>query len=702
MRRSMRWWALASAVALLLGWPLWWGWHRSHRINIVLVTLDTTRADRIGCYGYLPARTPALDALAKTGVVFERAYTPVPLTLPAHASLMTGLYPPEHGLLVNGRGRLGDQAPVLAELLRDADYDTGAFVASFVLDSKFGLERGFQIYDDDLSSSVPAHDSAHRRRSGDQVVDAALDWLKQRTNRPYFCWIHLFDAHAAYDPRPAVFGETFRDQPYDAGIAFADLQLQKLIDFLRARDGTTPTLIVVAGDHGEGLMDHQEETHGLQIYDSTMRVPLVIAGLSSFHAGHRVTPAVSLIDLAPTVLDCAGLPSRQTVSGRSLKTALSGEPLSERPSFMASDAPRLLEGWAPVHGIVMERWKFIRSIRPELYDLSLDPQETKNLFAERTPQLDELEQVLSHAERQMVSRESSGVKLSAQEQKTLESLGYAARPASAGSNTPTEQLPDVKDMISYHNQLEQAKLLFGQGQLDQTLNAVEEILKQRPEYASARMLLGDALMLQMKYAEAQTAYQAALVQRPDDVFLLSRLGSALAVQDQNVGAVELYRRALALDSEFAQCHLDLAQILLRLGKVAEANWELEEAVRCDVTLVEAHMQLGRLMARTGRGLEAMAHYDTVLKYHPNHTVARLNLASALSNQGRANEAVVQARKACELDPQNFDAKYHLASILFHQNRGEEAIAALRDALRLRPNDRRARELLENALQAKGT
>jgi arylsulfatase A-like enzyme/Tfp pilus assembly protein PilF len=682
--------------------PLFWVWHRHERINVILVTLDTTRADRIGCYGYAPARTPALDSLAKTGVVFDRAYTPVPLTLPAHASMLTGLYPPEHGLLVNGRGRLGDETPVLADLLRDAGYETGAFVASFVLDSKFGLERGFQVYDDDLSSAGPAHDSSHRRRGGDQVVESALHWLKQRADRPYFCWIHLFDAHAAYDPRQGIFGEAFLDQPYDGGIAFADLQLQKLIDFVRAREGKSQTLIIVAGDHGEGLLDHQEDTHGLQIYDSTMRVPLVIAGLPSFKAGQRVATPVSLIDVAPTVLDCGGIPLRRAVSGRSVKAALAGEPLSERPCFVASDAPLILEGWAPVHGIVTERWKFIKSVRTELYDLSLDPRETNNLAEAQHQQVGELEQLLRDAKRQMVSRVAAAVTLSAKEQKTLESLGYTARPASSPATAAEEELPDVKDMIAYHNQLEHAKLLFGQGQLDQTLAIVEEILKHRPQYASARMLLGDALMLQMKYAEAQSAYQTALAQRPEDAFLLSRLGSALAMQDQHEAAIELYRRALSVDPEFAQCHLDLAQILLRVGKATEANWELEEAVRCDATLVEAHLQLGRLLARTGRGLEAMAHYETVLKYHPNHTLARLNLASALSNQGRASEAIAHVRKACELDPQNFDAKYHLASILFHQNRGEEAIEALRDALRLRPNDRRARELLENALQAKGT
>ncbi|MFO0916913.1 MAG: sulfatase-like hydrolase/transferase [Planctomycetaceae bacterium] len=704
MRRSWRWMALASGLVLLFGSVLAIYFRDSsrNRIDILLVTLDTTRADRIGCYGHRSARTPALDALAERGVLFERAYTPVPLTLPAHSSLFTGLYPPEHGLLINGRGRLGERIPVLAESLRAAGYDTGAFVASFVLDSKFGLERGFDTYDDDLSTSGPAHDSSHRRRSGDQVVESALSWLARRENRPFFCWIHLFDAHAAYDPRPTVFGDAFTDQPYDAGVAFADLQLQKLVDSVERGKRQRPTLIIVAGDHGEGLMDHQEDTHGLQIYDSTMRVPLVFAGLSTIKAGHRVTSPVSLVDIYPTILDCAGIPLRQAVSGQTIKSAFTGASIAERPCVVASEAPLLLEGWAPVHGLVTERWKYIHTIQPELYDLSIDPRESKNVIAEQPREVAELEEILREAKRGMASRDAVGVTLSAQEQRTLESLGYASRPASADASVAEHQLADVKEMMPYHSQLEHAKQLFGQGKLDQTVGIVEQILNQRPQYASARMLLGDAMMMQMNYSEAQTAYETALAQRPDDAFLLSRLGSALAIQDRNEEAVSFYLRALAIDPEFAQCHLDLAQVLLRLGKVAEAHWELKEAIRCDATLIEAHMQMGRLLARTGRGIEAMACYETVLKFHPNHTLARLNLASALSNQGRIGEAVAQAQKACELDPASFDARYHLAAILVQHHRGDEALEAIREALRLRPNDRRARELLEAVVQAKGS
>lgn len=703
MQRRKRWLVLTcGATVLLIGaglayysqtyWP--------HRLHIILVTLDTTRADRIGCYGYSPAKTPALDALAREGVLFERTYTPVPLTLPSHASLFTGLYPPEHGLLINGRGRLADQIPVLAEMLRDANYDTAAFVSSFVLDSKFGLERGFQTYDDDLSGAGPVHDSSHRRRPGDEVMHAALKWLEARTTRPCFCWIHLFDAHAAYDPRPDVFGDAFLEQPYDAGVAYADRQLQKLLDLLRTHKWAARSLVVVVGDHGEGLMDHHEESHSLQIYDATMRVPMVIAGPAVHKPGHRVLSPVSLVDLLPTILDCAGLPERRNLSGRRLTPALAGQALEERACYVATDAPFVLEGWAPLHGVVTQNWKYIHTVRPELYDLSVDPQESHNLADAQPARLRELADVLQEIESRMQSRQALDVKLSAQEQKTLESLGYAAGRGSAMSAESTEHLPDVKDMIVHHNRIESARLLLGEGQLLEAVNAAGSVLEQRPHYASARMLLGDAQMLQMKYPAAAETYKTALTDRPQDPFLHARLGSALAAQEQDQGALDEYRQALEIDPGFAQCHLDLAQVLLRLGNLVEGTRELEEAIHCDPALLEAHMQLGRLMSRTGRSREATAHYDTVLKLDPTHTIARLNLASALSNQGRVVEAAAQARKASELDPQSFDAKFHLASILLLQNRPDEAIVTLREALKLRPEDRKARELLENVLAAK--
>lgn len=342
------------------------------------MTLDTTRADHIGCYGYPLALTPGLDSLASNGVTFERAYTPVPLTLPSHTSMLTGLYPPEHGLHINGMGRLDSSIPVLAEVLKEHKYDTGAFLSAFVLNSKFGLNRGFQTYDDDLSATEQADNFVHRRRNGRSVMDAALGWLRQRGSRPFFCWIHLFDAHAPYDARKSRFSDRFASQPYDAGIAAEDAQLQRLVEFLKSSRLSDRTLIVVVGDHGEGLNEHSEQEHGFLLYQATVHVPLVIAGPQFVKTGHRVQTSVSLVDLMPTVLDCLSIKQNISMSGRSLKPALTGETLRSIPCYCESDAP-FEHHWAPLRGVITDRYKYIQTTRDELYDLVDDPGETNNL-----------------------------------------------------------------------------------------------------------------------------------------------------------------------------------------------------------------------------------------------------------------------------------------------------------------------------------
>ena len=321
-------------------------WPRS-RLNVILVTLDTTRADHVGCYGYRAGLTPALDSLAESGVVFERAYAPVPLTLPSHASLLTGLYPPEHGLHDNGIGRLADDIPSLAEILSDRRYETAAFLSAFVLNSKFGLNRGFQTYDDDLSGTPQADSFSRRRRDGRSVMDAALDWLQHRGARPFFCWVHLFDAHAAYDVRQSQYGNRFLEQPYDAGIAAEDAQVWRLMAFLKKRGLADKTLLVVAGDHGEGLMEHGEQEHGWMLYEHAVHVPLIISGPECVKAGNRVRTPVSLVDVTPTVLDCLAVDQKVPMSGRSLKRSLLGDDPDPRPCYAETDRP-YLEHWAAV------------------------------------------------------------------------------------------------------------------------------------------------------------------------------------------------------------------------------------------------------------------------------------------------------------------------------------------------------------------
>ena len=312
---------IAFGLLLLAGSGLSYWWISTPRptVNLLFITLDTTRADRLGCYGYSEAATPTLDRLAAAGVRFERAYSPAPLTLPTHTSLFTGLYPPEHGLRTNGRGRLDEKLATLPALLQEVGYDTAAFVSSFVLDHRFGLGRGWAKYDDGQLSQTPSElDALQRQRGAREVVDAALDWFQHRDAKPFCLWVHFYDPHFPYDAHADEFGDRFRDRPYDGELAAVDVQIARLLKAIEVSGQRQNTWVIVLGDHGEGFGDHVEQTHGYTLYDSTQRVPLLMEWPGHITAGQEVKEPVSLVDVLPTVLEQLRLRRPADLKGRSL------------------------------------------------------------------------------------------------------------------------------------------------------------------------------------------------------------------------------------------------------------------------------------------------------------------------------------------------------------------------------------------------
>jgi len=389
-------------------------------LNAILITLGTTRADHLGCYGYQRAQTPALDALAKNGGLFEKAYTSVPLTLPAHTTMFTSLYPPEHGLRINGQCRLGDDVPVLAEILKNQKYHTGAFLASFALNSKFGLSRGFDTYDDAFEAANTPQQSQPARRDGKSVMDAALEWLNQRRTQPFFCWIHLADPHFPYNARREIFGEAFAERPYDAGIAFADLQIKRLTEFLQRHRLSKQTLIVVVGDHGEGLMEHGESQHGRKLFNSTLRVPLIVAGPDFIMPGIRVAAPVSHVDVAPTILLGLGFrPAMPRYRGIPLLAALAGKPVSSRV-FHIETRLAFEEGHGNILvGLVSADAKYITGAEPELYNLVQDPGEMINVAAAQEMELRRNASLLRDGQQNMQLRDAPFVQLTSAEKSLL-------------------------------------------------------------------------------------------------------------------------------------------------------------------------------------------------------------------------------------------------------------------------------------------
>lgn len=693
--RRVVWGFILVIVLIGVGWG-WMVW-RQPRLNVLIITLDTTRADRLGCYGHQGAQTPILDQLAAQGALFEHAYTPAPLTLPAHSSLFTGLYPPEHGLRTNGKDRLATDIPTLATELRRRQYATGAFVASFVLDSKFGLDRGFQTYDDDLTGTTPADEALHRNRNGNVVVDRALQWLEGNFQQPFLCWVHLYDPHAPYVEHPELFGDQFRGRAYDAEIAFVDRQVARLLEFLKMRRLSDRTLVIVVGDHGEGLDEHQERRHGQMLYNSTMHVPLIVSLPGRISPGQRIAAPVSLVDLCPTMLEQLGMPLTARISGRSLNGLLRGQSGPPRGLYGETDEPFLESGWSPLRSLTTEKWKYIRTPQVELYDLTVDPAEKTNLAGQEAGQVEVLEQQLAELEQNLVQRQGAAVSLSPEEQRRLASLGYVGGQTVRDPAQPDSQLLDIKDMIVHYNSLEDARHLIDAGHLDKAAESLQAIVKAAPQFELAEIALGDVHLLRRDFEAANAVYRAVLKRNPESALAHCHLGDVQEAQGQFAAAARHYQDALQREPDSAKLHYNLGRTLVLQQNDQAAIPHFEAALELDPGYVFALVELGTALFRQGQAAAALEHYDTALKYDANALPAHLNAAMVLANLGRIPEVLAHLEAAVKISPLDAQIQFQLGTVLAAQGQAAEAVQHLKEAVRLDPKHTAARELL-NKLQ----
>lgn len=552
-------------------------------VNLLLITLDTTRADRLGCYGYKQALTPELDALAKRGVIFERAYAPAPMTSPSHTSIMTGLWPPEHGVYTNALTVLDPNIPTLAELLSARGYVTAAFPAASMLGAKFGLNRGFQHYFDDLSDPKAGADKMQRSRDGRYIADLSIRWLKeqqqQADERPFFCWLHFYDPHDPYNFHPQEFDAKFLDRPYDAELAYVDRQIGRIVDELERLGELKNTVIVVVGDHGESLGEHGEDTHGYLLHESTLRVPMIIAGHAQAKSGHRVATAVSLIDLFPTLLEIGGATVPEELKSRSLQPAMKGNPLHPRFCYSQTVEPYLQAFWSPLQSVTNERWRYVRTTRPELYDLTADPQELVNLAAQNPDLVSELDGELAAFEEKFKIQSGAEVKLSTQEQRALESLGYAGGSSAKEDPRDAPMRPDVKDMIGYLNQFNRAVHLIDDRNYDEAARLLEPLARDVPNFHRARLNLAQCRIQQERYADAIQWGQAALEIDPDSSRAYEMLGySHLKLRELDL-AEKIFLRLIELQPDSENGHLYLAEVYQRQEKFPMAMRHYETVLR---------------------------------------------------------------------------------------------------------------------------
>jgi arylsulfatase A-like enzyme/Flp pilus assembly protein TadD len=642
--------------------------------RVVLVTIDTLRADHVGCYGALGAHTPQLDTIAALGVRFEVALSPVPLTLPAHASLMTGLDPPGHGVRHNSVHRLGPEPETLAERLRGAGYATAAFVGARVLDRRFGLGRGFDVYDDRSSGRVSAA-TGFAERPADAVVDAALGWLRGAPER-FFLWVHFFDPHADYRPPPG-FASAFANDLYSGEIAFVDAELGRLLGAIEARWGVEDLAVVATADHGESRGEHGELTHAYSLYDATQRVPLVLRG-PGLPRGRVAPGPASLLDVAPTLLAWVGVPPLPEAEGRDLRLLAEQSELGPRALYLETLATQLDFGWSPLQAVWVERLKYVRAPRPELYDLESDPGETLNRASSEAGRVAELDGRLDAllAGRHRVPRPAH---LGEAERDALRALGYVVP---EGEMAP-EDLgrvggEDPKDHVGALRELALVQVALAQDRPQEALQRLDRLPYQTGQIvvhrAAAALAAGDPV-------RAEREARAVLVAEPgrSDARLL--LARSLSEQGRQGEA----DRALA---ELPPELVPAAWVALRAARAELAEGRGEAALRRlalarerfpdDPSLARGH---GDLLEAGGRLEEALAAREAALVLAPADAGACNDVAWTLAALQRdLDRALVLARRAVEGDGEEPAFLDTLATVLLARGDAHAALTLVERAL----------------------
>ena len=611
--------------------------------------------------------TPAIDALASRGVRFTHARTAAPLTLPSHVSIMTGVRPPDHGVRVNGTVFGGTQ-PTIARVLHDGGYRTGAFIGAYVLDRRFGLSDGFDTYDDRVQRDPSGSETLEAQRRGDAVMDAALNWLASDNGRPFFAWIHLYDPHAPYEP-PAEYLARAGNDPYDGEVAFADAQVARLLDSIGKSGKTDSTVIAVVGDHGEGLGDHSEATHGMLAYDSTLRVPLVLA--IPGRAASIDDEPVSLVEIAGTLVQLAQRPIPQTMRSGSLLAP------AQREAYAETEYPRTA-GWHPLKSLADDRWKVILSSEPELYDLSADPGERRNVASSKQGIVDAMRRRI---EALGSGRAAAGKSIPADAAERLRALGYVSGAAAPAAN---DRAPNPAERIAAWNTFEKELTRLTSGDPRRALPGLAGLARTFPDAPVFQATYARALKETGRVRDAVDVYRRAVARWPEDPWMYHDLAVAAGAAGFRAEAARAEQAALALEPANAAASNGLGLLQVQAGKPADAVKAFERAVKADPTnavywtnlgnarrdasdttgaeqayrtaldhdprSADAANGVGVLLVQAHRALEAIPWFERALAGSPRFAEARLNLGIAYQESGNAAKAAEQYRRVLELAP----------------------------------------------------
>jgi arylsulfatase A-like enzyme/Flp pilus assembly protein TadD len=612
--------------------------------NVILITLDTTRADRMGFLRSDRGLTPNLDALARDAVVFSRAYAQVPLTTPSHAALLTGTYPQFNHISDLG-APLSADIPYLPDILRRRGYHTAAFVGAYILDPKVqarGFDRGFETYDAKFHRRGPHEDryaSVERRAS--VVVDRALSWLQTRPPAPFFAWLHFYDAHDPYDP-PSPYREKYPSSPYDGEIAYADSQVGRFIEALKSRKLYGNTIIVVAADHGEAFGEHGEQRHGMFLYDETIHVPLLIKLVNQRPSAKRIEDRVALADVAPTILGVLGIAPPKAMQGRELlkgsaNATQASSATAEGSVYSETDYPHRAFGWGMERSWRAGKYLYIQSPKRELYDQSSDPGANHNLAEGSKAVADTLQGQLDSFHEKTSTAKSAQQKMDPAQAENLRALGYLASDTTTTSGLEKDAI-DPKDNIKIANVMHEALVDTEEDRYDAAIPKFEKVIQEVPQAASAYLELGRAFIHTKAYDKALPVLRTAVEKMPESGIALYELGLALVKTGQWEAALPEFQRALSKSPESAQLHFYVAVVLARLKRVPEATQEFENTLKMDPDHYLANLIYGRLLFLEGQPKEALTKLRHAEKLKPEAREPHKFLADLYTAIGQPQKA----------------------------------------------------------------
>jgi arylsulfatase A-like enzyme/Flp pilus assembly protein TadD len=670
--------------------------------NLLIITVDTLRADRLSCYSQAFVKTPAVDALAAGGALFERAFAHCPTTLPSHVNIMTGMTPLFHGVHENSKSKAPPECLTLAEHLKSQGFATAAFIGAFPLVRRFGLDQGFDLYDDRLPFKPALLGTFSERKAGD-VVSAALDWISSRQGK-WFCWIHLWDPHAPYAP-PEPFLTRYHSDPYSGEAAYVDAELGTLFESLRAHGLADKTFIVLTADHGESLGDHGELTHSYFAYNSTLHVPLIVGGPGVRPL--RVTGNVCHTDIFPTVCELLGVPVPKDLQGRSLVAAMKSRTLKGRPIYFESLEPYLNERVAPLRGFIDGDLKYIDSPLPEVYDLAADFNETRNLAMKKDlePLKKELAGLVSSLSSTLAAGEGKAVDRETLER--LRSLGYIT---SSAAQVKSSYVPadDLKNFLPFHRELEQAILIMDQGRLDESTARMAALVEKKPTFVPVYIYLSMARRAQHRLPDAVRVLEEGVKANPDDFTLLSALGEFLIQAGQWDTTIEVLDKAVTI--------IDYdPEVWDNLGVASMVKRDYDKAVTCfdralslDETFVLALANMGRVRQvmyfDRGRNPEDLSlsieFFQKAVARDPGFVLGWRGLGGSFWAGGRNDEAMEAWTKAIALDPEDDFSILHLGNLYLQKGDKKTALGLFERYLKVKGDKitPRERQLVDGLIE----